>query len=89
MAHLSYLFDAGIMKEATGIKARRVGFAKLSNRLSTLERIHGYSTIEFFRRFDSGKLGREDEFMAWAGLYHLYLTSLPVRQLMRAEPQPA
>ena len=77
------------MQTGTGIKARRVGFAELSNRLSKLERKHGYSTIEFFRRFESGKLGHEDEFMTWAGLYHLYLTSLPVRQFMRAEPQPA
>ena len=71
------------------MKARRVSFVELSTRLSKLERRHGYSTIEFFRRFENGKLGDDDEFMTWAGLYHLYLTSLPVRQFMRAESRPA
>lgn len=71
------------------MKVRRISFVALSARLAKLERKHGYSTIEFFRRFESGKLGHDDEFMAWAGLYHLYLTSLPVRQFMRAEHRPA
>jgi len=67
------------------MKVQRISFVALSTRLSKLERKHGYSTIEFFRRFESGKLGHDDEFMTWAGLYHLYLTSLPVRQFMREE----
>ena len=71
------------------MKVRRVSFGELSTRLSRLERKHGYSTIEFFRRFESGELGHADEFMLWAGLYHLYLTSLPVRQFMRTESLPA
>jgi len=41
--------------------------------------------IEFYRRFESGELGDEDDVMMWAGLYHLYLTSLPVRQFMQKE----
>lgn len=71
------------------MKVQRISFGELSTRLSKLERKHGYSTIEFFRRFESGKLGHDDEFMTWAGLYHLYLTSLPVRQFMRANLTPA
>jgi len=71
------------------MKVQQVSFLELSARLSKLERKHGYSTIDFFRRFESGELGHGDEFMTWAGLYHLYLTSLPVRQFMRAEPQSA
>lgn len=71
------------------MKVQRISFGELSIRLSKLERKHGYSTIEFFRRFESGKLGHDDEFMTWAGLYHLYLTSLPVRQFMRADLTPA
>lgn len=71
------------------MKIQRISFGELSTRLSKLERKHGYSTIEFFRRFESGKLGHDDEFMTWAGLYHLYLTSLPVRQFMRVELKPA
>jgi hypothetical protein len=44
---------------------------------------------EFYRRFESGELGDDDDLMMWAGLYHLYLTSLPVRQFMHREPAPA
>ena len=36
-----------------------------------------------------GELGDDDDRMMWAGLYHLYLTSLPVRQFMQREPMPA
>ena len=48
-----------------------------------------YSTIEFYRRYQGGELGDDDDLMMWAGLYHLYLTSLPVRQFMQREPMPA
>ena len=67
------------------MKVKRISFAELSRRLNKLELKHGYSTIEFFQRFKSGKLGHDDEYMTWAGLYHLYLTSLPVRQFMRTD----
>lgn len=49
--------------------------------LRTFEQKYGYSTIEFYRRFEEGQLGDDDDIMMWAGLYHLYLTSLPIRQM--------
>ena len=68
------------------LQAQRLTFDELSERLRTFEQRHGYSTIEFYRRFQNGELGDYDDLMMWAGLYHLYLTSLPVRQFMqRAE----
>ena len=67
-------------------KAKLLTFEELSERLSTYEEQFGYSTIEFYRRYASGELGDDDELMMWAGLYHLYLTSLPVRQFMKQEP---
>jgi hypothetical protein len=60
-------------------------FNELSERLRGYERRYGYSTIEFYRRFQDGELGDDDDLMMWAGLYHLYLTSLPVRQFMQSE----
>ena len=66
-------------------KFRRLTFEELSERLREYERKYGYSTIEFYRRFQSGELGDDDDLMMWNGLYHLYLTSLPVRQFMRNE----
>ena len=68
---------------------RRVTFVELGDRLREYELKYGYSTIEFYRRIDRGELGDDDDLTMWAGLNHLYLTSLPVRQFMRKEPMPA
>ena len=67
-------------------KPQRVSFQELSRRLREYERKYGYSTIEFYRRFESGELGDDADVLMWAGLYHLYLTSLPIRQLMQHQP---
>jgi len=67
-------------------KAQRLTFEELSERLREYERKYGYSTIEFYRRFENGEAGDDDDMMMWAGLYHLYLTSLPVRQFMQSQP---
>ena len=71
-------------------KPQRVTFDELSERLRAYEQRYGYSTIEFYRRFHNGELGDDDDLLMWVGLYHLYLTSLPVRQFMqRTEPASA
>lgn len=66
-------------------KYSRLSFEELSERLHEYESKYGYSTIEFYRRYQSGELGDDDDLMMWSGLYHLYLTSLPVRQFMQSE----
>jgi hypothetical protein len=66
-------------------KPQYLSFDQLSERLRAYEREYGYSTIEFFRRYQNGELGDDDDLMMWAGLYHLYLTSHPVRQFMQRE----
>jgi len=65
-------------------EAERLTFQELSEKLRAYETKHGFSTIEFYRRYQAGELGHDDEMMLWAGLYHLYLTSLPVRQFMNS-----
>ncbi len=70
-------------------KPRRSSFEELSRRLREYEQKYGYSTIEFYRRFTDGELDDDDDLLMWAGLYHLYLTSLPVRQFMRQGPATA
>ena len=67
-------------------RPQRLSFEELSDRLRQYERKYGYSTIVFYRRFEQGQLGDDDDLMMWAGLYHLYLTSLPIRQFMQREP---
>lgn len=64
---------------------RRISFEEVSERLQEYERKYGYSTIEFYRRYWAGALGDDDDLMMWAGLYHLYLTSHPIREFMREE----
>lgn len=59
------------------IKSQRLTFDELSDRLREYERKYGYSTIEFYRRYEDGELGDDDDLMLWAGLYHLYLTLNP------------
>ena len=71
------------------LKPKRLTFDELVERLRAYERKYGYSTIEFYRRFQNGELGDDDDLMMWAGLYHLYLTSLPIRQFMQREPAAA
>ncbi len=70
-------------------KPQRSSFEELSRRLREYEQKYGYSTIEFYRRFTDGELGDDDDLLMWAGLYHLYLTSLPVRQFMQRGPATA
>lgn len=67
------------------LKTKQLSFDELSEKLREFERKYGFSTIEFYRRFQSGELGDNDDFMMWNGLYHLYLTSLPIRQFMQNE----
>jgi len=66
-------------------KPQYLSFTELSRRLRAYEQRYGYSTIEFYHRFESGDLGDTDDLLLWAGLYHLYLTSLPIRQFMQRE----
>lgn len=64
---------------------QKLTFEQLTERLNEYETRHGFSTIEFYRRYQNGEFGDQDDYMMWAGLYHLYLTSLPVRQFMKSE----
>jgi len=70
-------------------KPQRLTFDELVERLRTYEDRYGFSTIAFYHRFENGELGDDDDLMMWAGLYHLYLTSLPVRQFMQNTPASA
>lgn len=65
------------------LKPQQVEFGELTQMLSEYEGKYNFSTIEFFRRYSLGELGDDDDFMMWAGIYHLYLTSHPVRQFMK------
>ncbi|MEK7276024.1 MAG: hypothetical protein AAB427_01630 [Chloroflexota bacterium] len=63
----------------------KLSFGELTRMLREYEQKHGVSTIEFFRQYEAGELGDDDDMMMWAGIYHLYLTSHPVRKFMQSE----
>ncbi len=65
------------------LTSHQIGMDELTQRLREFERKYALSTIEFFSRYAAGELGDDDDLMMWAGIYHLYLTSHPVRQFMR------
>lgn len=67
------------------LTTQHLTFEELSDRLRQYETKYGVSTIEFYHRYRAGQLGDADDIMLWAGLYHLYLTSLPVRQFMQSD----
>ena len=71
------------------LMTQHLTFDDLSERLGQYENKYGLSTIEFYHRYREGQMGDADDVMMWAGLYHLYLTSLPVRQFMQSEPVAA
>jgi hypothetical protein len=54
---------------------QQLTFEKLSQRLRSYETQYGYSTIDFYRRYQNGELGDDDDFMMWAGLHQLMLRS--------------
>jgi hypothetical protein len=56
-------------------KPQRLSFDELSERLHAYEKKYGYSTVEFYRRYENGELGDDDDLMMRAGLYHLCLTT--------------
>jgi hypothetical protein len=70
-------------------KPKKLSFEEISQKLSEYEKIFGYSTIEFYHQYQNGNLGDSQEMLMWAGLYHLYLTSLPIRQFMQKEISPS
>jgi hypothetical protein len=67
------------------LRPERLNFDEISGCLGEYERRYGYSTVEFYRRYRQGEMGDDDDLMMWAGIYHLYLTSLPIRQFMESE----
>ncbi|MBS1251541.1 MAG: hypothetical protein MAG451_00574 [Anaerolineales bacterium] len=67
------------------ITPEKADFNMLADMLVDYEEKYGYSTIEFYRRYRNGELGDDDDLMMWAGIYHLYLISHPVREFMREE----
>ncbi len=44
----------------------------LERDMALLEQTHGFSSSEFFRRYQAGTMGDSIEYVRWAGRYKLY-----------------
>lgn len=67
------------------MKVTRVSFDELCQLLETKEKQFGMSSVEFFNRYNTGKLGDGREYVEWAGLYRIYLKMC----LAQLPPEPA
>ncbi len=67
------------------MKVTRVSFEELCQLLQTKEKQFGMSSVEFFNRYNTGKLGDDREYVEWAGLYRIYLKMC----LAQLPPEPA
>ena len=65
----------GENEQNMSFEPKYLSFQELSQRLAEQEVKHGYSTIEFYRRYQNGELGDDEVWLTWAGLYHLSLTA--------------
>ncbi|MEW5717589.1 MAG: hypothetical protein AB1817_03070 [Chloroflexota bacterium] len=52
---------------------KQVSFDELCRLLQEKEKQFGMSSIEFFNRYNMGRLGDAREYIEWAGLYRIYL----------------
>lgn len=55
------------------MRVKQMNFDELCRLLQEKERQSGMSSIEFYNRYNSGKLGDAREYVEWAGLYRIYL----------------
>jgi hypothetical protein len=55
------------------MKVTRIGFEDLCQLLQEKEKQFGMSSVEFFNRYNAGRLGDAREYIEWAGLYRIYL----------------
>lgn len=78
-------FEEGWIGELTMFTPKIMTLDEIILKLNEFEKEYGYSTIVFYNQFQNGSLGDDSDFMTWAGYYHLYLTSLPIRQLIQNE----
>lgn len=57
----------------------------LVEELKRFEQKFGMSTVEFYRKFDAGKLGDDKDVILWAGLYEGYMSIMQRRQRAKAK----
>lgn len=67
------------------MQVTQMSFDALCRLLQENEKRSGMSSIEFFNRYTTGKLGDAREYIEWAGLYRVYLKMC----LAHLPPEPA
>ena len=49
------------------------GIARMQLDLEIYEKKYNMNTLDFYKQFEAGALGDENDFMLWAGIYELQL----------------
>jgi len=66
------LFDKFIDYHINRIKREIV---RMQNELEKYEKKYNLKTSDFYKQFEQGEFGDENDFMIWAGIYELQLDS--------------
>lgn len=63
-----------LLREALNreLKILRSGLAKTQENLKHFEKLYKMSSEKFFRNYQNGQLDDRNDFIDWAGEYHLY-----------------
>ena len=51
----------------------KLGLHNIKNDLAKFEKKYKMKTETFYNNFENGKIGDEDDYMLWAGIYEMYL----------------
>ena len=55
------------------INELKLGLFNIKKDLEQFEIKHEMTTKSFYKKFENGKIGDEDDFIIWAGIYEMYL----------------
>jgi len=55
------------------IREIKLGLYNIEKDLKEFEKKHKIKTEVFYKNFEKGKIGDDDDYMIWAGIYEMYL----------------
>ena len=55
------------------IKELKLGIYNIQNDLKQFEKKHKMNTKLFYEKFEAGKIGDEDDYIIWSGIYEIFL----------------
>ncbi len=68
---LTHLIFSALQRERAILER---GLAKTQTQLESLEKRYGMTTTDFFERYQNGEMDDRNDFIDWAGEYHIYMS---------------